>query len=93
MSNHRDSLAEMIMLNFASKLTPCNVVFSATEDSEFKPEAGRYHMYVALGCPWAHRTQIMRKLKGLEDAISVDVVDWVLSPDGWKFNDEVSGAT
>ncbi|KAI0221387.1 Glutathionyl-hydroquinone reductase YqjG [Lamellibrachia satsuma] len=58
------------------------------ENTEFKPEAGRYHMYVALGCPWAHRTLIMRKLKGLEAAISVNVVDWVLTPDGWKFNEK-----
>ena len=40
----------------------------------FKAEAGRYHLYVSLACPWAHRTLILRKLKRLEDAISVSVV-------------------
>jgi putative glutathione S-transferase len=40
----------------------------------FKAEPGRYHLYVSLACPWAHRTLIFRKLKGLEDMISVDVV-------------------
>ncbi len=38
---------------------------------EFEPEAGRYHLYVSLACPWAHRTLIMREIKGLADAISV----------------------
>ncbi|MGD9844183.1 MAG: glutathione S-transferase family protein, partial [Variibacter sp.] len=40
----------------------------------FKAERGRYHLYVSLACPWAHRTLIFRKLKRLEDAISVSVV-------------------
>ena len=41
----------------------------------FKAEAGRYHLYVALSCPWAHRTVIMRALKGLEDVVGMSVVD------------------
>ena len=44
----------------------------------FKAEAGRYHLYVSLACPWAHRTLIMRALKGLEDMISVSVVHWLM---------------
>lgn len=58
-----------------------------TVDGPFKPEAGRYHLYVSLACPWAHRTLIMRTLKGLEDAISVSVVDPLLSDKGWFFSD------
>ncbi|MFL6590750.1 MAG: glutathione S-transferase family protein [Chthoniobacterales bacterium] len=51
----------------------------------FKPERGRYHLYVSLACPWAHRTIIMRKLKGLEDAIGITVVDPVRDERGWAF--------
>ena len=41
----------------------------------YSPERGRYHLYVSFACPWAHRTIILRKLKGLEDAIGMTVVD------------------
>jgi len=51
----------------------------------FKAEAGRYHLYVSLACPWAHRTLIMRALKGLEGAISVSVVNWLMREHGWTF--------
>ena len=50
-------------------------------------EAGRYHLYVSLACPWAHRTLILRRLKKLEDAISVSVVDWHMGDEGWVFSD------
>ncbi len=50
-------------------------------------EAGRYHLYVSLACPWAHRTLIFRKLKGLEEAISVSVVDPLMGDDGWAFTE------
>jgi glutathionyl-hydroquinone reductase len=53
----------------------------------FEAEAGRYHLYVSLACPWAHRTLIMRALKGLEDMISVSVVNWLMLADGWTFDD------
>jgi len=53
----------------------------------FKAEAGRYHLYVALICPWASRTLIGRKLKGLEDVISVSVVEPALTDFGWRFGD------
>jgi glutathionyl-hydroquinone reductase len=53
----------------------------------FKAEAGRYHLYVSLACPWAHRTLIMRSLKGLEDMISVSVVHWLMLENGWTFAD------
>lgn len=57
-------------------------------------EAGRYHLYVSLACPWAHRTIIMRKLKGLEGAISMSVVEPFMGDDGWSFAkpDDVNGA-
>jgi len=53
----------------------------------FEAEPGRYHLYVSLACPWAHRTLIFRKLKGLEDAISVSVVHWHMGDDGWEFRE------
>jgi len=52
----------------------------------FPAEAGRYHLYVSLACPWAHRTLILRTLKGLEDAISVSVVDPIMGDEGWHFS-------
>ena len=51
----------------------------------FKAERGRYHLYVSLACPWAHRTLIFRKLKRLQDVISVSVVDPFMGADGWSF--------
>lgn len=52
----------------------------------FKAEPNRYHLYVSLACPWAHRTLIYRKLKGLEDLISVSVVHPYMHEHGWTFN-------
>lgn len=51
----------------------------------FKAESGRYHLYVSLACPWAHRTLIFRALKGLEDMITVSVVHWHMAENGWTF--------
>lgn len=59
---------------------------TADGSSGFPAVAGRYHLYVSLACPWAHRTLIMRSLKGLQDAISVSIVDPVLSDKGWFFS-------
>jgi glutathionyl-hydroquinone reductase len=53
---------------------------------DFEPEIGRYHLYVSLACPWAHRTTIMRSLKGLEQAIGLSVVHWRMGEDGWTFD-------
>lgn len=58
-----------------------------------EPEAGRYHLYVSYACPWAHRTLFTRAVKGLEDAISVDVVDPVRKDEGWEFAPEKEGCT
>lgn len=52
----------------------------------FPAEAGRYHLYVSLACPWAHRTLVMRELKGLTDAIDVSVVSPLMLGNGWTFN-------
>ena len=58
-----------------------------TGQGGFEAEPGRYHLYVSLACPWAHRVLIMRALKGLEDMISVSVVHWLMAEDGWTFAD------
>ena len=64
-----------------------------TGDGGFEAEAGRYHLYVSLACPWAHRTLIFRALKGLEDMITVSVVHPDMLSDGWTFATDFDGAT
>ncbi|KAK3752150.1 hypothetical protein QZH41_018506 [Actinostola sp. cb2023] len=59
----------------------------ADGSTPYQPAAHRYHLYVSLACPWASRTLMVRKLKGLENIISYTVVDWLLSKEGWKFTD------
>ena len=51
----------------------------------FSAESGRYHLYIGHACPWAHRTHIFLKLKGLEDMISMSVVHWFMDEKGWTF--------
>ncbi|WKE64873.1 glutathione S-transferase family protein [Gallaecimonas kandeliae] len=58
----------------------------------FAAESGRYHLYVSLACPWAHRTLIFRKLKGLEEHISVSVVSHLMREHGWTF-DKATGSS
>jgi len=53
----------------------------------FRAERGRYHLYVSLACPWAHRTLIFRKLKGLEDVVTLSIVHWRHREHGWTFDD------
>jgi putative glutathione S-transferase len=60
---------------------------SDDESTPYPVEAGRYHLYVSLACPWAHRTLIARALKGLESVIGVTVVDPVRDERGWAFRD------
>jgi putative glutathione S-transferase len=59
----------------------------------FKAESGRYHLYVSLACPWAHRTLIFRQLKGLSDLISVSVVHPEMHQNGWSFKHDTESAT
>ena len=57
----------------------------------FKAESGRYHLYVSLACPWAHRTLILRELKGLQDMIGVTVVEPLMLANGWELQDDQYG--
>ena len=59
-----------------------------TGDGGFAAEPGRYHLFVAYGCPWAHRTLLFRVLKGLTDVISISIAQPLRSADGWIFADE-----
>ncbi|WP_176085444.1 glutathione S-transferase family protein [Martelella sp. HB161492] len=63
----------------------------ATGKPGFAAEAGRYHLYVSLACPWAHRTLIFRKLKGLENLISLSIVDPLMLENGWEFKNRDGG--
>lgn len=65
----------------------CDGTAGPTGKGGFRAEPGRYHLYVSLACPWAHRTLIMRQLKGLEDMISLSVVHWLMREEGWTFAD------
>jgi putative glutathione S-transferase len=78
---------------FVRKSTSFHGQIKQDGTTSFLPEPGRYHLYVSLACPWAHRTLMLLKLKGLEDAISVDVVDPLLDSRGWSFEQNVPGAT
>ena len=71
---------------FRNWVTPDGAPGPAGEGG-FKAETGRYHLYVSLACPWANRTLIFRALKGLEQAISLSVVHWLMGENGWTFDD------
>jgi glutathionyl-hydroquinone reductase len=71
-----------------------------TGEGGFRAAPNRYHLYVALACPWAHRTLIMRELKGLAEIVSISVVEPLYGPHGWRFGtspgtipDSVNGAS
>jgi putative glutathione S-transferase len=70
---------------FRNWITPDGA--NAPSGKAFPAEAGRYHLYVSYACPWAHRTLIFRKLKGLEDMISVSVVNHFMGAHGWTFHE------
>ena len=71
---------------FRSWITPDGAAGPSGE-AGFEAEPGRYHLYVSYACPWAHRTLIFRALKGLEDMISVSVVNPLMLDGGWSFDD------
>lgn len=62
-------------------------------DDRFQPEPDRYHLYVSLACPWAHRALLTRSLRGLEDTITVSVVDPWRGENGWQFSPELDDCT
>ena len=78
--------------DFVRDETKFRSTVSADGSSGFRAEAGRYHLYVSLACPWAHRVLIARQLKGLQSAISVSVVHPHMAENGWEFG-EFPGAT
>lgn len=78
---------------FIRHQTSFRAQIQADGSTDFSPDRGRYHLYVSYACPWAHRTLIMRKLKGLEKVISFDVVHPFLPNTGWSFDDSASGTT
>jgi putative glutathione S-transferase len=58
----------------------------------FAAESGRYHLYVSLACPWAHRTVIYRRLKGLESVVPMSVTSWHMGEDGWTFDKDAGSS-
>lgn len=79
--------------SFDRRPTSFRQSLSGEAQSPFQPQPDRYHLYVSLACPWAHRTLLTRKLKGLEHVISVDVVDTFLAEGGWTLSGKEPGAT
>jgi putative glutathione S-transferase len=66
---------------------------TADGSSGFRAAPGRYHLYVSYACPWAHRTLVVRALLGLEEAITVSVVDPIRDARGWRFSPDEPGCT
>jgi putative glutathione S-transferase len=65
----------------------------SSPDADHPAEPGRYHLYVSLACPWAHRTLVVRALRGLEESVSVDVLDPYRAEAGWQFTPTKAGCT
>jgi glutathionyl-hydroquinone reductase len=91
--------AEGFIYNWASKdgeLKPANGLFHGiiSPRGNFLPKTNRYHLYVSLAFPWAHRTLVVRNLKGLDKVISVSMVQYNMGPQGWHFStDETPGCS
>src|SRR4051812_28380783 len=60
----------------------------ANGESPYRPEKGRYHLYLSLACPWSHRALLVRNLRGLSDVISISVTDPIWNENGWFFGNE-----
>jgi len=71
--------------NFERQDSRFRNTISKADNNIFQAEKGRYHLYVSLACPWAHRTLIFRSLKGLSDVISVSIVEAEMLENGWEF--------
>lgn len=82
----KDGEFERMESTFRNWITPDGAA-GPTGEGGFAAEPGRYHLYVSYACPWAHRTLIFRRLKKLEDAITVSVVHPHMGPEGWRFGD------
>lgn len=80
----RDGRFERQDALFRNWVTPDGVP-GPTGEGGFAAAPGRYHLYVSLACPWAHRTLILRCLKGLEPIVGVSVVNWLMGAQGWSF--------
>ncbi|MGD9694760.1 MAG: glutathione S-transferase family protein [Thermoleophilia bacterium] len=72
---------------FVRQVSRFREAVTADGSSGYRAEPGRYHLYVSLACPWAHRTIIVRRLKRLEDVVSLSVVDPVRDERGWRFTE------
>src|ERR1700684_4568472 len=72
--------------SFKRQVSSFREFVSDDDGSDFPVQSGRYHLYVARACPWAHRTLIGRALMGLQDAISVSFVDPIRDQRGWRFS-------
>ncbi len=83
---HADNIARVKDGRFIRAETSFRDWVSGDGSSGFKAEPGRYHLYVSLACPWAHRTMIVRRLRGLEDAVSLSVVEPRMDGEGWSFS-------
>ncbi len=88
----KDGDFERAESSFRSWITPDGAP-GPSGDGGFRAEPGRYHLYVSYACPWAHRTLMFRKLKGLDDLIGVSVVHPDMLQDGWTFDTDFPGAT
>ena len=73
---------------FARPESPWRRQITADGDSGFRAESDRYHLYVNVGCPWAYRTVLFRRLKELEDVVSLSCTNPAMGPEGWTFLDD-----
>ena len=95
----KDGKFERAQSRFRNWITPGGEA-GPTGEGGFEAEPGRYHLYISHACPWAHRTHIFLKLKGLDEMITKSVVHWYMAEDGWTFRegdgvvaDDVNGAS
>lgn len=78
---------------FQREETKFNGWIKDSASARFRPEPGRYHLYISRACPWAHGVVLIRRLCGLKDVFSMDIVDPFREKNGWKFSPSRSGCT